>query len=111
MGTPTEVAKVSRIFERLGAEEPVAALSHTHAVYEFDIDDGGRWFVSLDGGKATVDDEERPPDCVITCSAAELVALAQGGENLMTAFLQGKVKLAGDVALALDLRRLLPVAA
>ena len=110
MSTTEDVAKVPAIFEHLAAEGQIAPLRNTNGVLEFDISDGGRWYVNLDHGRASVAAEAERPDCVIACSASDFVAMAYGQQNMMTAYLQGRFTCSGDLALALDFRRLLPVA-
>jgi putative sterol carrier protein len=102
---------IPEIFDRLVAVGQVPALRRTSGVYEFDIDDGGRWFLRLDHGTPRLQDNADHPDCVVGCSAADFVEIAQGRRNLMTAFLEGRIRATGDPAFALDFRRLLPVAA
>jgi putative sterol carrier protein len=112
MSTSPDVAKVPAIFEHLAAEGQVALLRNRSGVFEIDIeDDGGRWFLNLDHGTPSMVAKVDHPDCVIVCSASDFVAIAEGNQNMVAAFLQGRVVLTGDLAFAIDFRRLLPVAA
>jgi putative sterol carrier protein len=111
MSTTADAAKVAGIFDHLGAEGQVQFLRNTNAVFEFDIYDGGHWYMKLDHGTPSIQNEAANADCVIGCSASDFVAIAEGNQNLVTAFLQGRIKCTGDIALALDFRRMVPVAA
>jgi predicted lipid carrier protein YhbT len=112
MSTASDTAKVPGIFDHLASEGQVALLRNRSGVYEVDIeDDGGRWFLILDHGTPALIANAEHPDCVITCNASDFVAIAEGNQNLVTAFLQGRVTCTGDLAFAIDFRRLLPVAA
>jgi putative sterol carrier protein len=59
--------------------------------------------------RSTVDRRTTSPDCVISTSAADFIEIAEGNRNLITAFLQGRIGISGDLALAIAFRRLLPV--
>jgi putative sterol carrier protein len=112
MTNPSDIAKVPVIFEHLAAEGQVAALRDRSGVFEFDISDGGgKWFVNLDHGTPKLAQSTDHPDVVIECDASDFVAMTEGAQNLMTGFLQGRVKLTGDLAFALDFRHLVPVPA
>ena len=71
-------------------------------------DDGGEWNIDLtkdadwvQGG--TMDD----PKCTVTVSDADWVAIIDGSLNAQMAFMSGKLKVAGDMSLALKLQTLL----
>jgi putative sterol carrier protein len=112
MSIDTNVGKVPEIFRHLAEEGQVTALRDRSGVYEFDITEGGgTWFVKLDHGTPKLEDRAEHPDVVISCSPADFVAVTDGSQNVVTAFLQGRVICTGDLAFALDFRRLLPVPA
>ena len=79
-------------------DEPL--LRGIHGTYLFNIDKVGAWFVSVDDGAVTVDKGSREADCVISCNEEDFVDIVEGRRNLLTAALQGRVKIRGDVALA-----------
>jgi putative sterol carrier protein len=108
--TTTGEGTVRELFDRLAAKGESPALRTTSGTYEFDID-GGQWFVRLDHGSPSLEGRADHPDCIVGCSAAEFVDIAQGRRNIVTAFLQGAITCQGDLAFALKFRRLLPVAA
>jgi putative sterol carrier protein len=104
-------ATVSQIFTRLGSQGQAPTLRRTSGTYEFDIEDGGQWFVKLDHGTPTLEQKSEHPDCKIACSAADFIDIARGDRNVVTTFMQGRLSYSGDLAFALTFRRLLPVAA
>ena len=108
-GTPN--AKVPQIFQRLAAQGQSATLRRTNGSYEFDIVDGGQWFIELVNGRPTIREKIDHPDCAVTINAADFVDIAEGRKNLVTTFFQGRIGLTGDLAFALTFRRLVPVAA
>eukprot|EP00392_Amoebophrya_sp_AT5.2_P011534 g11613.t1 len=75
------------------------------AVFCFKIKDtGAAWLVNLKDGKGSVTKAEGKADCTITIADADLVAMAQGKLNGMQAFMQGKMKIAGNMGLAQKLQ-------
>jgi putative sterol carrier protein len=112
MSVESDVQQVPDIFEHIAAEQQVAALRDRSGVFEFDITDGGgMWFIKLDHGKPQLSEKVEHPDAIVECNPADFIAMTHGEQNLMTAYLQGRVKCSGNLGLALDFRRLLPVPA
>jgi putative sterol carrier protein len=80
------------------AYEPL--LRGVRGTYIFDIDKVGCWFVDVDDGKINMTEGRREADCEIRCSEQDFVDIIEGRRNLLTAALQGRVQVRGDVALA-----------
>ena len=70
---------------------------------KFDCGDDGA--ITLDGGTAHLAD--RDADCTIRISEPNLAKLIAGKLNPMTAFAMGKIKVSGDMSVALKLSQLL----
>lgn len=70
---------------------------------KFDCGDDGQ--LTLDGSQAVLADH--PSDCTIRISTANLHKLISGKLNPMTAFATGKLKVTGDMSVALKLGKLL----
>tara|TARA_R110002050_G_scaffold25336_3_gene67527 strand:- start:18 stop:440 length:423 start_codon:yes stop_codon:yes gene_type:complete len=76
-------------------------------VYQFNITEGPggakkEWTVDLKNGEGSVKAEKAgKADCTITVSDANFMALASGKANAQQLFMQGKVKLQGNMALAM----------
>jgi putative sterol carrier protein len=88
------------IFDLNKGKRDVPLLRGVNGTYLFNIDKVSAWFVSVDDGAVTVDKGSREADCVISCSEEDFVDIVEGRRNLITAALQGRVKIRGDVALA-----------
>lgn len=70
---------------------------------KFDCGEAGA--ITLDGGTAHLADQ--PADCTIRISEDNLGKLIRGQLNPMTAFAMGKLKVSGDMSVAMKLAQLL----
>jgi len=75
-------------------------LRGVHGTYLFDIDKVGSWFVAVDNGAISIEETKRDADCTIICDERDFVEMVEGRRNLITARMQGRVKIQGDIALA-----------
>ncbi|XP_030631662.1 sterol carrier protein 2 [Chanos chanos] len=81
-------------------------------VFAFKVKDGpgGKeavWNVDVKNGKGSVDnDPGKKADCTISMSDADLLALMTGTMNPQTAFFQGKLKITGNMGMAMKLQNL-----
>ncbi|MDQ3889055.1 MAG: SCP2 sterol-binding domain-containing protein [Actinomycetota bacterium] len=75
--------------------------------YRFDIDGAGSWHLDVDDGKVTVEERAAPADCVIEAPEETFLAIVSGEQSPMGAYMRGKVRVRGDIALAARLRELL----
>lgn len=65
---------------------------------------GGTYFVEICDGAASVSARSsRQPQLTMTMSAADFVALIEGKLNAQLAFMNGKLKMVGDMGLAMKL--------
>jgi putative sterol carrier protein len=63
---------------------------------------GGTWTIKFAGGKVTgAEGKAASPRLTVTAGLADLNAIAEGKLDGMAAFMQGKIKLDGDVGLAM----------
>lgn len=96
-------------FETLASrlEADPGALAGLDCVFQFDIGEQ-RYNVTVRGGKATVaQGSAADPGCVVTMAEQTLADLLAGRINAQMAFLTGKVKVGGDMGLALKLGSIL----
>jgi putative sterol carrier protein len=80
------------------------------ANYIFDItgDTGGKWTLNCDGSAAVVTEgEQGEAQCTITMTDTDFVAMMDGELNPMMAFSMGKLRVAGDIGLAIKIQGLL----
>ena len=80
------------------------------AVYLFDItgDAAGKWTLTCDGSSAAIAvGETGEPQCTISMVDSDFVAMMTGELNPMMAFSLGKLRVAGDIGLAIKIQALL----
>jgi putative sterol carrier protein len=94
-------------FEGLEARLNASGVGDASGSYRFDIEGAGSWHVDLVGGRAEVTESDAGGDCVIRMKEAVLLRLLSGDQNPMTAFMTGKIKVDGDVGMAMRLKDLL----
>jgi putative sterol carrier protein len=81
----------------------------TTAVIQYDIkgDDGGPWHVTIKDGTCTVaTGPAENPDLTLEISANDWFDMASGKTTSPTLLMMGKLKLKGDMSLAMKLRSL-----
>ncbi|XP_069794582.1 sterol carrier protein 2 isoform X1 [Narcine bancroftii] len=103
---------VFKEIERKLQEEGEQFVKKIGGVFAFKVKDGpdgkeGLWVVDVKNGKGSVDfNSEKKADCTITMSDDDLLALMTGKMNPQTAFFQGKLKIAGNMGMAMKLQNL-----
>jgi putative sterol carrier protein len=93
-------------FESLESRLDPAKLGGVTASYRFDIDGAGSWRVDVHDGVVGVSEGGEGGDCVIRMKDEVCRKLRRGEQNPMTGFMTGKIKVDGDVGLALKLKEL-----
>ena len=107
--------KSAALFDRLAervAKRP--QLSTTDAIFQFNIasdsgsDSDGSWVIDLTTTPGSVyAGAAEKADCTISMADEDFVGLATGDLNPTTAFMKGKIKIKGDMSLALKLQKIL----
>ncbi len=100
---------LANLNEKIGAADP-AKMKGVSAVYQFDLsgDNGGVFHVAVDDGKPTVVEAAHDnPNITITMSADDFNSMLEGQLNATSAFMAGKLKVKGDMSLAMKLQSLL----
>jgi putative sterol carrier protein len=72
--------------------------------YHLTGEEGGNWIITIKDGKCTVEPGEADnPKMTLTADAQDYKDVITGKTNAMQAFMQGKLKLAGDLNMAMKL--------
>ncbi|XP_071983295.1 sterol carrier protein 2 [Engystomops pustulosus] len=107
--------KAAYVFQEIGKkleEEGELYVKKIGGVFAFKVKDGpggkeATWVVDVKNGKGCVyPNSDKKADCTISMADADLLALMTGKINPQTAFFQGKLKIAGNMGLAMKLQSL-----
>lgn len=74
--------------------------------FKFVIDEG-IVHIDLSGESPSITNEDKDADCTITTSTKTLEAITTGKQNPMMAVMTGKIKIKGDMGMAMKLQQLL----
>jgi len=68
---------------------------------------GGNWQIKIANGQLSAGEGEAPsPDLTLSMAASDYVALSKGEANPMSLFMSGKIKLQGDMTLAMKFQEM-----
>ena len=101
------MSDVKSFFEKAQDRINEDAIKDLDCVFQFDIggDEGGDWNVVIAHGKAAVNKGVAlNPDVKISIAAVDFVGVLEGTLHPQTAFLTGKLRLEGNMGLAMRLR-------
>src|SRR5215469_11983773 len=68
--------------------------------YLFEIERVAYWFISVRDGAIKIEEVRHNADCTITCDEPDFIDIIEGRRSLITAAMQGRVKVRGDITLA-----------
>ncbi|XP_037644719.1 non-specific lipid-transfer protein [Sebastes umbrosus] len=103
---------VFKEIEKQLQEEGEKLVKKVGGVFAFKVKDGpggkeATWVVDVKNGKGSVStDAGKKADCTLTMSDEDLLELMTGKLNAQTAFFKGKLKIAGNMGLAMKLQNL-----
>jgi len=108
------VAEFFEKFEQRAAENNDAATA-PNAIYQFKItgDGGGEYYLDLQKGKTSDfvgKGTHDGPGATITVSDEDWLGMINGTLNPMQAFMSGKIKIDGDMTLAMSLQQVMNLA-
>jgi putative sterol carrier protein len=105
------MSTTKEIFEKVERKikEKSQELSEVRAVYKFELEgpDGGTWIVDLREETMGVRQTEEEAQCTFRSKDVHFVSIFTGKLRPESALLTGKVKMSGDVALAMKLGQIL----
>lgn len=103
---------VFKEIEKKLEEEGEQFVKKIGGIFAFKVKDGpggkeATWVVDVKNGKGSVlPNSDKKADCTITMADSDLLALMTGKMNPQSAFFQGKLKIAGNMGLAMKLQNL-----
>jgi putative sterol carrier protein len=101
-------AQVREIVERRKSNDFDPRLERVRGSYCFDVENVGAFLMRVDHGKVEVAEGGGEADCTIRSSPEDFVRIATGEQNLITAYMQGRIEFRGDLGLAQKLHGFLP---
>ena len=96
-----------QFFDDLQASADATRASDLTASYRFEIEGGGTWRVEVRAGVVTVEQSQEPADCMIATDEQTFLGVVQNQLSPIGAFMTGKIRVEGDMGLALRLRDLI----
>lgn len=104
-----ELAEVQEALKNLSSSTEMDKLKGLEATILFDISgkDAGVWTVDVHDGEVSVQEGKvGSPQVTVQATSEDLVALIRGDLNPMAAFMQGRLKVKGDLSLAMKMQKL-----
>jgi putative sterol carrier protein len=97
---------VQEFFDTLPERVDPAKTAGMNNTYVFEVQDSGTWTVKVVDGAVAVSEGAEDADCTITASEETFSKIVAGETNATTAYMTGKLKIAGDMGAALKLQKL-----
>jgi putative sterol carrier protein len=100
---------VKQSFEMMPSRFNKEAAKGLNAVYQFDLsgDGGGKWYAIIKDQTVEVKEGANPsPNITISMAAQDYLDMLSGKLNGQVAFMSGKLRIAGDMGLALRMQSL-----
>ena len=102
---------IKELFEAMPSQLNSAAAGGLDKTFQWNItgDEAGKWALKVANGSGQViPGGVEKPDITFTVSDKDWLAIAEGKLDAMNAFMTGKLKVAGDMMLAMRLQQLFP---
>ncbi len=78
--------------------------------FKFTGNEAGNWYAEIKDGKCTVHQGEHPsPRMTLSADSSDYIKIFTGELDGMKAFMEGKIKLAGDLNLAMKLTQMFKI--
>jgi putative sterol carrier protein len=104
-----DITDVGQALNALTGSASVERLKGIDAAILFDVsgEGGGQWTVTIKDGQVGVEQgRSGSPTVTVEVAAKDLTALVRGELKPMAAFMQGRLKVKGDMSVAMQLQKL-----
>ncbi|XP_076813049.1 hydroxysteroid dehydrogenase-like protein 2 [Clavelina lepadiformis] len=102
--------EVQAVFDAMQKAMSPSLVAKVNGIFNFKLSAGDStesWIVDLKNGSGSITSGEGQADCVMGMTPDDFVAMFQGKLNSTTAFMQGKIKIDGNMMLAMKLEQLM----
>jgi len=103
--------KAAKTFEQLKSALDPSLVQKVKGIYQFDIKGAGSrtqsWLVDLKNGSGSIKAGTGPNDCLLSLSDDDFVDLFSGKLKAQSAYMQGRLKIKGNMGLAMKLELLM----
>lgn len=97
------------LFSRMEQQFDATAAAGLEAVFQYQIDDAGPWFVTVADGRCSISEgESNAPTVTLSMDSQTLGEIMSGELDGMSAFMEGRVRADGDIMIATRLASLFP---
>ncbi len=106
-----ETGTVGEFFRTLSGKLDPEAAEGLEAVYQFDLSapDGGQYHIVIQDSRCEVNEGLHPaPHVTLSLSGRDCLGVLNGRLDGHSAFMSGRVRITGDLGLALQLKLLFP---
>jgi putative sterol carrier protein len=106
---PDAPSSCKQVFEQMPSRLRKDAAQGLNAVYQFDLsgEGGGKWQVAINNDACEVKEGAHPsPNTTISMAAQDYLDMINGKLNPQMAFMSGKLRISGDMGLAVRIQSL-----
>lgn len=110
-GTSMPASNVAEAVETMKGRFNAGAASGMSAVYQVNLTgaEPGNYFLAIkDGSLETGDGTHDSPNITISMASSDFVAMTNGQLNPTMAYMSGKLKISGDMGLAMKMQTIFP---
>ena len=103
-------SSAKEVFDAMPAQFDPAKAGDMNVIVQFDLsgEGGGQWYVTLANQQLGVaEGQTANPTVTLSAAASDYVGLANGDVNATQSFMQGKLKIKGDMAALMKLQSLM----